>query len=146
MASSSSARTFSAPIHAHAVVKRGYHDEYRVYRFCQQLNVDPKYYRLHKHIEVSDKVPDKVEQHGTHVTHYDALKTTGVIIPILQDNYTYLVKDNESGQVYCIDPADAEPVKKVLDAYEWCGFVFWGDPCVVFLSWDFELGVWIASL
>ena len=32
------------------------------------------------------------------------------IVPILSDNYVYLVRDEASGQVACVDPGEAAPV------------------------------------
>ncbi len=40
-------------------------------------------------------------------------------IPILGDNYVYLIHDPASGETAAIDPAAAEPVMEALDARDW---------------------------
>jgi hydroxyacylglutathione hydrolase len=40
-------------------------------------------------------------------------------IPVLRDNYVYLVREPESGATAVVDPAVAEPVLKVLDETGW---------------------------
>ena len=41
------------------------------------------------------------------------------IIPCLSDNYTYLVRDSESGAVAVIDPGEAQPVQAKLQSAGW---------------------------
>ncbi len=41
------------------------------------------------------------------------------ILPILNDNYCYLLHDSVTGQVGVVDPGDADPVLDVLDAQGW---------------------------
>jgi hydroxyacylglutathione hydrolase len=42
-----------------------------------------------------------------------------VQIPVLSDNYVYLVREAASGAVGAVDPAVAEPVERELDARRW---------------------------
>lgn len=40
-------------------------------------------------------------------------------LPVLRDNYIYLLHDSESGSTAVIDPAEADPVIRFLDARGW---------------------------
>jgi hydroxyacylglutathione hydrolase len=40
-------------------------------------------------------------------------------IPLLTDNYSYLVREPETGAVGVVDPAEAEPVMAALDRFGW---------------------------
>lgn len=40
-------------------------------------------------------------------------------IPVLKDNYIYLVHDSDSGETAVIDPAEAEPVLSILEKNDW---------------------------
>ena len=42
-----------------------------------------------------------------------------VQIPVLDDNYIYLLRDVSSNQVAVVDPAEAEPVARVLKQKDW---------------------------
>lgn len=42
-----------------------------------------------------------------------------VRIPVLNDNYVWLIHDNASGQTVAVDPAVAEPVLEAADARGW---------------------------
>ncbi|MCB0367054.1 MAG: hydroxyacylglutathione hydrolase [Bdellovibrionaceae bacterium] len=41
------------------------------------------------------------------------------LIPAFQDNYIFLLHDQEGGAVAVVDPGDAHPVQKALDQREW---------------------------
>ena len=40
-------------------------------------------------------------------------------IPVLNDNYIYLIHDPASGETTVVDPAIAEPVQKILKERNW---------------------------
>lgn len=42
-----------------------------------------------------------------------------ILIPVLSDNYVWLVRENTSGEVMVVDPAVAEPVLAKADALGW---------------------------
>lgn len=42
-----------------------------------------------------------------------------ILVPALKDNYAYLLRDQESGQVAVIDPSEAEPVLAALEQRKW---------------------------
>ena len=44
---------------------------------------------------------------------------TTLIIPVLNDNYIYLLHDSSSGQTAAVDPALAQPVLDALEEYGW---------------------------
>lgn len=50
-------------------------------------------------------------------------KVTGslevAVVPALQDNYMYLVKHLSSGNMLCVDPADANAVELALQTLSW---------------------------
>ncbi|MGB1149792.1 MAG: hydroxyacylglutathione hydrolase family protein, partial [Alphaproteobacteria bacterium] len=41
------------------------------------------------------------------------------IVPILSDNYVYLVRDEASGRVACVDPGEAAPVLAAAEEKSW---------------------------
>ncbi|WP_077731201.1 hydroxyacylglutathione hydrolase [Methylocaldum sp. 14B] len=40
-------------------------------------------------------------------------------IPVLKDNYVYLIHDSQTGETAAVDPAEADPVLEALAAYGW---------------------------
>src|SRR5258708_38023419 len=41
------------------------------------------------------------------------------LVPLLKDNYAYLLRDGDSGKTAIVDPSEAEPVLRLLDALGW---------------------------
>jgi hydroxyacylglutathione hydrolase len=41
------------------------------------------------------------------------------LVPLLKDNYAYLLRDDESGKTAIVDPSEAEPVLRLIDTLGW---------------------------
>ena len=53
-------------------------------------------------------------------------------IPVLKDNFVYLLHDSESGESVAIDPAVATPVLDVLELKGWTLTIF-GTPIITMI-------------
>ncbi|MDV3243241.1 MAG: MBL fold metallo-hydrolase, partial [Methylocaldum sp.] len=40
-------------------------------------------------------------------------------IPVLKDNYVYLIHDSQTGETAAVDPAEADPVLEAVAAKGW---------------------------
>ncbi len=49
----------------------------------------------------------------------DSLCAEVIPVNILKDNYAYLLRDRESGETACVDPADADRVLNAAKEREW---------------------------
>ena len=47
------------------------------------------------------------------------------ILPVLSDNYIFIIHDQSSGETVCVDPAEADPVLKCLEEENWNLSAIW---------------------
>jgi len=47
------------------------------------------------------------------------MSLTVTLVPVLSDNYSYILHDEATGRVGVVDPGDAAPIQAALDAAGW---------------------------